>query len=613
MNAGNASTGWSGTPVLGPVIAALSCAPPESSLPHSTVGGSMAMRPGVSDRPAWYLSLLLAGLIPLVTWASPPDATPAPAASVPAAPAVVADSLAEADACLQQALELERRRSWSEAIKVYERAVEQWPDRPEFNLRKRLCEAHYRLGRRYQDQSFRKVLLQLPRDKALALYEEVLERIDLNYVDPVPFEPLVRRGYDNMEVALRDPSFLKLNQVAAGADRVLRLRQALSARRASLTVGNRQAALDQLVTVCDLAQQAIGLKAAPVALEFAYGACDALDDYTSYLTPDKLDDLYAMIDGNFVGLGIELKLDTEGLRLVGVIRGGPAWEAGLKVGDQIVRVAGQSVRGLSLDEAASRLQGAEGSAVEISVLRADGSNRNFNLVRRHVEVESVSQSRIVDRAAGVGYIQLTGFQKTSTEELDRAIAGLKRQGMRILVLDLRGNPGGLLNVAVEIAERFVEQGVIVSTRGRAPGQSQVYVSQAKAVWSIPLYVLIDHDSASASEILAGALKDHSRATLVGERSYGKGSVQSIFALRTAPAGLKLTTAKFYSPRNRPYSEQGVEPDLPVRVALKPAGSDEHGRSQRASADPVTEFGDPAHDPVLGQAILHAKRRLNAAR
>src|SRR5262249_2091661 len=144
-----------------------------------------------------------------------------------------------------------------------------------FSQRKRLCESHYRLGRRYQDQSFRKILLQLPRDKALALFDEVVERIDLNYVDPVPLEPLVRRGYDNMEIALRDPAFLKSNQTVAGADRVAWLRQTLSARRASLVVPTRQAAHDHLVAVCNLAQQALGLKAAPVALEFAYGACDA--------------------------------------------------------------------------------------------------------------------------------------------------------------------------------------------------------------------------------------------------------------------------------------------------------------------------------------------------
>jgi carboxyl-terminal processing protease len=591
------------------------------------------MQPRVSCRAAWLLSVLLAWSAPFGTWASPPSppstttsnaASPSPTPSPAIPPATSSPSTppseesAEAsedpEAALQRALDLERRRNWSAAIDAYEHAVEHWPGRPEFGQRKRLCESHYRLGRRYQDQSFRKVLLQLPREKALELYDEVLERIELNYVDPVPLEPLVRRGYDNVEVALRDPAFLGANRIGSNPERVTWLRQALGARRGALVVPDRKTARVQLVAVCELAQQALGLGAAPVVLEFAYGACDALDDYTSYLTPDKLDDLYAMIDGNFVGLGIELKLDPEGLRLVGVIRGGPAMEAGLKVGDVIVRVAGQSVRGLSLDEAAGRLQGPEGTSVEIGIVRGEGAPRRFVLVRRHVEVESVVQARIVDPSGGVGYIQLAGFQKSSAEELDRAIAGLRRQGMRTLVLDLRGNPGGLLNVAVEIAERFVAQGVIVSTRGRAPGQSQVYHSQSKAVWPVPLLVLIDHDSASASEILAGALKDHGRATLIGERSYGKGSVQSIFALRAAPAGLKLTTAKFYSPKNRPYSEQGVEPDVPVRVAAKPVGPDD-GRSPSGSGthEPVVEFGDPDHDPVLDRAIQIAKRKQNAAR
>jgi carboxyl-terminal processing protease len=155
--------------------------------------------------------------------------------------------------------------------------------------------------------------------------------------------------------------------------------------------------------------------------------------------------------------------------------------------------------------------------------------------------------------------------------------------------------------------------VIVSTRGRAPGQSQIYHSQAKSVWQLPLFILIDHDSASASEILAGALKDHNRATLLGERSYGKGSVQSIFALHAAPAGLKLTTAKFYSPKNRPYSEQGVEPDVPVRVAAKPVGIDDATHSAASPHEPIVEFGDPERDLVLKRAIDYAKGKLNVAR
>ena len=480
-----------------------------------------------------------------------------------------------------------------------------------------MCETHYRIVRRYQDRSFRNVLLKLPRDRAMALYDEILERIQSHYVDPVPLEPLVRRGLDNLEVALRDPNFLQINAGGPAPERVAWLREALRSQRAALNVNDRDTAEGLVLASCDLAQKAIGAAEAPIILEFAYGACDALDDYTAYLTPDKLDDLYATIDGNFVGLGIELKQDREeGLRLVGVIRGGPAWEAGLKVGDQITHVAGRSIKGLSLDEAANRLQGPEGSVVEITVHRTGDDSHNYAIPRRHVDVESVANARIVDRPNGVGYLQLTGFQKTSTEELDRAIAGLRRQGLTSLVMDLRGNPGGLLNVAVEIAERFIDHGVIVSTRGRAAGQSQIYsanarsVSGSRAIWTFPLYVLIDHDSASASEILAGALKDHHRATVFGERSYGKGSVQSIFALRTAPAGLKLTTAKFYSPTSRPYSEQGVEPDVRVRVAAKPA-VDANGKVEAPRVDFVP--GDPTTDAVLEQAIRYAVSQPSAGR
>jgi carboxyl-terminal processing protease len=243
--------------------------------------------------------------------------------------------------------------------------------------------------------------------------------------------------------------------------------------------------------------------------------------------------------------------------------------------------------------------------VELTVSRGVENARSYRLARRHVEVESVAEAKLVDQAQGVGYIQLNGFQKSSLEELERAVENLQRQGMTRLILDLRGNPGGLLNVAVEIAERFIDNGVIVSTRGRAPGQSQVYRANSRAVWKMPLHVLIDHDSASASEILAGALKDHRRAVVVGERSYGKGSVQSIFSLRSAPAGLKLTTAKFYSPRNRPYSEQGVEPDLAVRSVARPTLE----RSRATS--PVA--GDPATDPVLEMTLRHARAQRDATR
>lgn len=529
--------------------------------------------------------------------------------SEPTAPALVGPRTDDASAVLQQAMELERRKDWAGAIEAYEDAVKTWPSRVEFRQRLRLCEIHYRLGRRYQDSSFRNVLLRLPRDRALDLFEEVLDRIETHYVETVAIDQLIRRGYDNLDVALRDDVFLKSHLSGMDAKATAGVRDSLRARRAMVAALDRGRARAEVIAACEDLQGWLRLSAAPVVLEFVYGCCDALDDYTSYLTPDKLEDLYAMIDGNFVGLGVELKHDPKGLKIVGVIPGGPADEAGLKVGDRITSVDGKSLDGMGLDESATRLQGLAGTTVRLEVQHADARRSRATMTRRPIEVQSVSQARILDQSAGIGYIQLTGFQKSSTDEMHRAMGALQDKGLRILILDLRGNPGGLLNIAVEIADRFLDKGRIVLTRGRAQGQSLVYDDSTPALWRMQVIVLVDHDSASASEILAGALQENKRALVVGERSFGKGSVQSIFALRSVRAGLKLTTAKFYSPMGRAYSEQGVTPDVPVRVVAKPVV----GETVDEDAISTTQFGRPGEDAVLDHALSIGKKWSNTAK
>lgn len=546
------------------------------------------------------------GVSPSATPGSPSIPAPSRAragAGIPPA------SDADAEILLAQALELERQHKWSAAIEVYEKALERWPARVDLRHRMRLCETHYRLNRRYQDRSFRSVLLRMPQSQALDLYDEILERIQSHYVEPISFVPLLRRGIDNLEVALRDATFLKSNVPGADAGRVQAVRQWLATRREQILAADRREARLFVNECCTVTGQTIGLAPAAVAMEFAYGACDSLDDYTAYLSPDRLEDLFAVIDGNFVGLGVELKTDDQGLKLVGVIPGGPAAEAGIKAGEKIVQIGGKSIAGLGLDEAASQLQGAAGTSVDLVILDARGQTRAVRVPRREVEVKSVTTARIVDPAGGTGYVRLDGFQKSSTDELRAAIATLQQQGLKFLILDLRGNPGGLLDVAVEIADEFLDNGVIVSTRGRAVNQSMVYRARPGAAWRMPVAILIDHDSASASEILAGALKDNRRAQILGERSFGKGSVQSIFQLRTAPAGLKLTTAKFYSPLNRSYSEQGVDPDIQVRTVLKPA-ADSPAEPAETAADRI---GKPETDPVLQRAMSQARRQLTVNR
>jgi carboxyl-terminal processing protease len=324
--------------------------------------------------------------------------------------------------------------------------------------------------------------------------------------------------------------------------------------------------------VARLAQQRLDVPPSAVILEYLCGATNALDPYSAYLTPDQLNEVYSQIEGNFVGLGVELKTQEGRLVILRVIAGSPAEEAGVRTKDQITAINNQPTKDLSTDQAANLLQGAEGTWVTLTVIGEDQQMRQLTVRRRRVEVPSVDQVRMADVQLGIGYFKLTCFQKTTARDLDAALWKLHRAGMRSLVIDVRGNPGGLLVSAVEVVDRFVDRGVIVSTHGRIAQEDFTYSAHEQSKWQMPLVVIIDQDSASAAEIFAGAIRDHHRGTIVGVRSFGKGSVQGIFPLDECNAGVRLTTAKFYSPNGHPYSRVGVEPDVPVqavRVAAKP--------------------------------------------
>jgi carboxyl-terminal processing protease len=500
------------------------------------------------------------------------------------------------DDVLQRGQKFETERRWGDALTLYEEALRRRPGDPAIGPRHELAKIHYDLGRRYGDTSFRRSLASLKERDALGLYGELLLKIQSHYVTQPNWQELVRRGSSSLIVAISEDSFAKTNRIAARETQVASFRSQLERFLQTRPIRDRQAALDAVTYVSRLAQQQLQLSSTAAVLEYVSGAAGALDEYSSYLTSDQLNDVYSQIEGNFVGLGLELKAGEGGLLIVKVITGSPAERNGMQAGDVITAVDGRSVAQFSTDEAADLLQGPENSEVSISIAAADGT-RVVRLRREQVEVPSVDDIKMVDREYGIGYLRLTCFQKTTSRDLDAALWKLNREGMKSLIIDVRGNPGGLLTSSVEIADKFLEDGTIVSTRGRSSLENYTYTAHKAGTWRVPLVVLIDGDSASASEIFAGAIHDHRRGTVVGERSYGKGSVQGIFPLSLGGSGVRLTTAKFYSPSGGPISNVGVRPDIEAHQVAKPLAD---GTVLPSTEDPVILAGIEAARQKVAQ-------------
>lgn len=517
-------------------------------------------------------------------------------------PPQVHDTQAVAEA-LHHGGKLENERRWSEALTWYEDALRRFPQQPKLEERLHLTRMHYDLAVRYGDPAFRESLTKLQRTKALELYDEVLLKIQSHYVEPPRWQHLVDHGTASLMEALLDPLYLENNLPGMPQARVEAFRRLLRARVYNSPTESRQAAVNVAAFAAQLAKEQLGLNETAVVYEYVSGAAGALDPYSSFLSTGKLNEVYSQIEGNFVGLGIELKAHEGALLIVKVFAGGPADRGGIRADDRITAVDGRSVQELSTDQAANLLQGPEGSQVTVTVISPNGSPRQVSVRREQVEVPSIDLVQIVDRANGVGYLRLTCFQKTTSRDLDAALWRLHRDGMKSLIIDLRGNPGGLLNISVDVVDKFVNEGIIVSTRGRNPQEDYSYAAHKAGTWMVPLVVLIDGDSASASEIFAGAIRDHRRGTIVGAKSYGKGSVQGIYPLTTINAGIRLTTAKFYSPKGLAFSRVGVDPDVAVQTVAKPIDGQVAAAPQPAAAQPL---GTPGADPALDAAVNVAR-------
>ena len=292
------------------------------------------------------------------------------------------------------------------------------------------------------------------------------------------------------------------------------------------------------------------------------GLLQSLDPYSAYMSPKIFKEMQTETSGEFGGLGIEVGMEAGVVKVISPIDDTPASKAGLKAGDYIVKINNIQVQGKSLTEAVDLMRGPVGSGIELTVRRRGVKKAlTFNIIREIIEVQSV-KSDLLDNS--IGYIRLTSFNDNSSQQIKKQINILKKnQDLNAFILDLRNNPGGLLSQAIKISDFFLESGEIVSTKSRKKSENRKWFAKKGDITNgKTLLVLINYGSASASEIVAGALKDHKRAIILGERSYGKGSVQSIIPLKNEGA-IRLTVAKYYLPSGKSISEVGVRPDIEV--------------------------------------------------
>jgi len=289
------------------------------------------------------------------------------------------------------------------------------------------------------------------------------------------------------------------------------------------------------------------------------GMMRALDPHSSFMTKDEYKELMVETKGKFTGVGIEITIKDNFLTVVAPIEGTPAYKAGIKAGDRIIKIDDMPTKDMTLMDAVKHIRGPKGTKVKLTILR-EGVNKplEFVIVRDVIPIRSVKKCMLTSH---IGYVRISSFQSNTTKELKQALRDLEKKGLNGLILDLRNNPGGLLNQAIEVSDVFLDSGIIVSTKGRKKAQNMVaYAHKNLVERNYPIVVLVNGGTASAAEIVSGALQDNKRALIVGTKTFGKGSVQTVIPLSDGSA-LRLTTARYYTPSGRCIQVTGIEPDI----------------------------------------------------
>jgi carboxyl-terminal processing protease len=487
---------------------------------------------------------------------------------------------AHADEFTGKALASEKRHDWLEACRCYDKSLRKDRNQPEVRDAYQRCLRRLYLVRRCQDRVYKEAVAKLTPSEALEVYDQVLVIVGAAYVDAskTDINTLFKQGVQELRYDFDEAVFVQEYLPGAQPLAVARFRKVLDGW-GTHKVKSRTEAREEVLALIQAARRAeLDVKALAVAvgLEFASGACNALDEYTLFLTPGYYNDVQAALQGKYVSIGVDLGAsEDQRVEIIRIYPKSPAQEAGLGEHDRIVRIDHDAA--LSPETAAEKLRGEAGSMVEVEVQTpGQMTSHVVRLQRRPVCLPSVMQPALMALPTEmgtitVGLLQINHFQDSTVQDVKEALAQLQSAGVKGLLLDLRGNPGGAFKAGVQVAELFLSEGVIVYAESPLDEYNRPFKVTARNPVQIPMVVLVDRDTASAAEVVAGALKEHRQGNtlIVGQTTFGKGSIQGVIPLDKAPldktpGGIRITVAKLFSPgKHLPYSGHGVTPDIVV--------------------------------------------------
>lgn len=457
---------------------------------------------------------------------------------------------------------------WEAARDLYELLLGQ--NDPGLKIRDKYHHAQRRAWqlRRHQDQSYRKEVLSISYGDALNLNSVITRTLLDDSTERKRLNPtkLFRKGLEEFDAALNDSRFLEAHVPTARHGDVAAFRAKVAKTWAGMGNLSRAEALKQIGQVALAAEEELGIEPTTVVMEFACGACYAIDEYTVYLTPNQLRELVQSLSrSEVIGVGMVLSVRDNKVVVSNLAMGSSAARSGVNVGDQLIRVNKKNVADLPLLAVKELLEGPLSSTVDLEVLEENATAvRMITLTRERAEVPSVVSFPLM--GTPYGFLKINTFTATTGRDVEKALAELNKEGIKGLILDLRENNGGVFESAIDTARRFLLTGIITSTQHQDPKYNQVYDSRNPKALTLPMVVLVDNETASAAEVLAGALKENNRAILIGQTTYGKGCTQCVLKLPNSvggvpTGGMKLTVARFFSPKGNPYSGRGIVPHI----------------------------------------------------